>query len=63
MTLIILIWLIGVFVAWFQIKYWNRDYNISEPEDYRVLTLLSLLSWLIYPIYTFEWFVEHINNE
>ncbi len=58
----IMIWLTGAIVAWFQIKYWNRDQKLV-PSDYVILTMLSTLSWAIYPIWLFEWISQHINNK
>ena len=56
------LWLIGAIVAWFQIKHWNEDNDLLYPEDYVELTLFSLLSWCVYPIYAIEWYCKQINS-
>lgn len=50
------IWLLGVIVAWFQMRHWSRE-TLEEcgKEGYIMLTVVSLLSWLIYPIALLEW--------
>ena len=58
----IAIWLIGAILAWFQIKYWNRDRELSYPEDYIALTFFSLLSWSIYPIWVIQWIYKQIED-
>jgi len=61
MTLLVgfIVWMIGAVVAWFQIRHWNRGQSFDCPRDYIILSLLSILSWAIYPIYALEW----ISNE
>lgn len=54
MTTGLVIWLVGAIVAWFQVRYWNRDHSLVFPDDYIELTLISLLSWAIYPVYILE---------
>lgn len=58
----ILIWLIGAVVAWFQIKRWN-NLKVMLPTDYLYLTLLSLLSWLVYPINSLDKYINRINTK
>lgn len=58
----ILIWLIGAVVAWFQIKRWN-NLKVMLPKDYLHLTLLSLLSWLVYPINSLDKYINRINTK
>jgi hypothetical protein len=60
---ITLIWIIGIIVAWFQIKYWNRKKELICPYDYISLAYVSMLSWAIYPIYLLEWLHEQINKK
>lgn len=54
-----LIYIIGVVVAWFQVKAWNRDNEMDWFDKYVLLTAYSLLSWLIYPLH----FIETLDNE
>lgn len=53
-------WFIGVITAWFQIKYWNRQYTFTY-QDYIALSVISLLSWGIYVIMFVEWIKNHLN--
>lgn len=54
-----LIYIIGVVVAWFQVKYWNRDNEMNWFDKYVLLTAYSLLSWLVYPLR----YIETFDNE
>lgn len=60
--IIILIWLAGAIVAWIQIKYWNRDQQFV-PSDYVILTMLSTLSWGIYPVALLEWICDKLSKD
>lgn len=60
-TIVLTIWMIGIAAAYLQILYWNRDCPLDYPRDYLKIGVLSLLSWLVYPISAFEWLVEHIK--
>ncbi len=57
-----IIWIIGVIVAWFQIRHWNQD-SLLAKDDYLIAGILSLLSWGIYPIYGIEWLTNRINTK
>ena len=47
-VLILYVW--GVYTAYFQLQKWAEHKPISE-EEYQTLFTLSLLSWLVYPLY------------
>lgn len=50
-TIIVLaLYIIGVYVAYFQIQRW-ADHEVTEHDEYQLLFILSLASWLIYPVY------------
>ena len=46
----IVIYAAGVYMAYFQIQRWGEA-EITKVEDWHTLFRLSLLSWLIYPLY------------
>ena len=59
LTIGTIIWFIGAAVAWFQIKRWNENNTFTFPDDYIMLTILSIsLSWLIYPIHAIDNYTE-----
>lgn len=60
MKLVLIIYLIGVLVARWQLQYWFKNHILlEEDEDY--IAILSALSWLIYPAYLIEYLMEHLN--
>ena len=62
MSEILIIYLIGVLAARWQLQYWFRNHIlIEEDEDY--ITMLSALSWLIYPAYLIEYLMEHLKTK
>lgn len=57
---ILIIYLIGVLVARWQLGYWFKNHIlIEEDEDY--IAILSALSWAIYPAYLVEYLMEHLK--
>lgn len=62
MELITAIYLIGVLVAYFQLHHWMRDKCLSK-RDYQYIVILSMASWLVYPIYFIEYLYENINDK
>lgn len=61
LTVFLIIWYIGVIVAWHQVRYWFKDCEFKFPMDYAVLAVISLLSWGVYVIYFIEWIRKRIN--
>lgn len=58
---ILIIYMIGVFVARMQLHYWTREI-LLEREEYEKLDIFSLWSWAIYPICLFNYVKELLNN-
>ena len=52
------IYILGVYIAYFQIQKW-AGHEVTDHDEYQMLFLLSLLSWLIYPLY---WLVLIFRN-
>ena len=60
MSDILIIYLVGMLIARWQLQYWFKNHIlIEEDEDY--ITILSALSWLIYPAYLIEYLMEHLK--
>lgn len=60
--IILAIYIVGVLIAFQQIKHWNGD-EITSLDEYQVLFILSMLSWLIYPIYLFAWLISKARED
>ena len=58
----LVVYILGVYIAYFQIQKWTEHEAISE-YDYQTLFLLSLFSWLIYPIFGLVWLFKKIQEE
>ena len=57
---VLTIYIIGVLVARWQLWYWFKSYIlIKEDADY--ITILSALSWAIYPAYLIGYLLEHLK--
>ena len=57
----IILYIVGVLVAWVQLQYWFKD-RILLNEDFQVLTALSFLSWLVYPIYLIAYLMDYLDS-
>ena len=50
-TLVVLaLYIMGVYTAYHQIQKWT-DHKIEKEDEYHTLFILSLLSWVVYPLY------------
>ena len=50
-TLIVLaVYVLGEYIAFFQLQKW-ADHKATTDEEYQTIFMLSLFSWLIFPIY------------
>lgn len=58
---LIILYMVGVLVAWVQLQYWFKD-RILLNEDFQVLTALSFLSWLVYPIYLIAYLMDYLDS-
>ena len=57
---LIIIYIIGVLVARCQLQYWFKNHILlEEDEDY--ITILSALSWTIYPAYLLAYLLKRLN--
>ncbi len=62
-TLIILaIYVIGVYLAYFNLIKWCKN-KPKEEEEYNILFTLSLISWLIFPIYLIIWAINKAGED
>lgn len=59
--IILVVYILGVYTAYYQIQRW-ADYEVSGEDEYRTLFLLSLFSWLIYPIFGLIWLIRKVKE-
>lgn len=48
--IVLIVYIAGVFAAYFQIQRWER-HEATSRDEYQTLFMLSMLSWIIYPLY------------
>ena len=60
--IIMAIYISGIWAAYFQLHHWNGE-DIDTDKEYQTLFMLSMLSWMIYPIYGFVWLVHKTSEE
>ena len=58
----LIVWFVGVIVAWLEIWYWNSDAELS-PKDYCTITLYSFMSWVVYLIVCIEWIYNNLKKK
>lgn len=63
MTAIIVLYLIGIEIAWFQLLLWKDIEIPHKGEEEFNLLLCSLLSWLVYVIAFIIWLIHKINKK
>ena len=56
------IYIIGVWVAFFQLQHWSQK-KVKDGDEYQTLFMLSMLSWLIYPLYGLVWLIRKGKEE
>lgn len=62
-TLIILaVYILGVYTAYFQLQKW-ADHKVTDTDEYQTLFMLSLISWLIFPIYGIVCLIRKVKEE
>lgn len=57
-----IVWITGVYAAWFQIDLWCTEKSIP-PEKSQAKIMLCLLSWVIYPVYLIAWLYDKYNKD
>lgn len=48
--IILAIYILGVYTAYHQVQKWV-DHKVADNDEYQMLFMISLLSWLVYPVY------------
>jgi hypothetical protein len=62
-TLIVLaVYILGVYIAYFQLQKW-AGHKVSNNDEYQTLFVLSLISWLIFPIYGIVCLIRKTEEE
>lgn len=57
----ILLYALGVFIAYIILQEWNRD-DLEHPEDYQNLFVFSLLSWGAFLVYGIIYLLNDSDN-
>ena len=60
--IILAIYIIGVWAAFFQLQRWNQK-EVKDGDEHQTLFILSMLSWLIYPLYGLVWLIRKGKEE
>ena len=60
-AIVLAIYIVGVYVAYFQLKRWNTD-NLRDDDEYLTLFVVSTLSWFIYPIWLIAWLFDKVEE-
>lgn len=60
--IVLTIYIVGVYVAYFQVQKW-ADHEVQDKDEYQMLFMLSLLSWLVYPLYVVVWIIRKEQEE
>lgn len=55
--IVLLVYISGVYAAYFQIQRWAK-HELNDEDEYQTLFVLSLFSWLIYPLYGLIWLMK-----
>ena len=63
MTIIVLlVYIVGVYMAYFQIQRW-AGHKLGDWDEYEAVFTFSLFSWLVYPIYGVVWLINKSQEE
>ena len=62
MIIAVLVYFIGILIARWQLQYWFKDVLVDD-EAHDMISVLSLLSWFVYPAYVWDYMVERLNNK
>lgn len=60
--IVLIIYVVGVCMAYRQLLRWN-DGAATQVEEYQMLFMFSLLSWLIYPLYGIVWLLRKYGED
>lgn len=60
--IVLAIYILGVYTAYFQVQKW-ADHEVKEHDEYQMLFLVSLLSWLVYPLYALVHIFRNYGEE
>ena len=60
--IVLIIYVIGVWVAYFQLCRWS-DASDYDEDGYQILFMLSTLSWAVYPIYGIIWILDKVKED
>ena len=62
MTYIVLaIYILGVWMTYNQLQRWS-GLKVEEDDEYQTLFSLSMLSWIVFPVYGCIWLYKKIKE-
>ena len=57
----LILYILGIYVAYFQLQRW-ADHEVTTNDEYQTLFMLSLLSWLVYPLYILVLMIRKVQE-
>ena len=55
-------WALGIAAAWYQLHWWFRNDELDKPRCYLLMGAISLLSWLVFPLYCISEAFNELND-
>lgn len=59
--IVLALYISGVWVAYFQLQRWYNE-ELEVSNEVQVLFMLSMLSWIIYPVYGVTWLINKLGG-
>jgi bacteriorhodopsin len=59
---VLAIYILGVIMAFYQLQEWHKE-EARNIKEFQTLFMLSMLSWLIYPIYGVVWLIKNYGED
>ena len=60
--IVLAVYIVGVYLAYFQVQKW-ADHEITEVDECQTAFMLSLLSWMVYPLYGLACIIRNAREE
>jgi hypothetical protein len=61
-TIVLAVYIAGVYVAFLQLQKW-AGHTVSKEDEYQILFILSLLSWMVFPLYGLVWIIHELMED
>ena len=59
--IVLALYISGVWVAYSQLQRWHNE-ELEVPNEVQILFMLSMLSWIIYPVYGVTWLINKLGG-